>query len=63
MNYTKEQIKALADELEKRAATADLYAEQADTITEKLKFVGYKEAYALLAEELKERGELVQWQD
>lgn len=63
MNYTKEQIAALADELEKRAATADRYSDEADTLAERLKFVGYKEAYELLAEELKNRGELIQWQD
>lgn len=63
MNYTQEQIKALADELEKRAVTADRYSGQADTLAERLKFIGYKEAYELLAEELKSRGELKQWQD
>ena len=66
MKLSKEVISALVDELEKRGKQAATYAEDSKNepnFALRLRYLGMADAYNLMCEELKNRGELVEWQD
>lgn len=63
MKITQDAIEGLCDELEKRSRAIKNFSKDADTLNEQLRFVGYAEAYDLLAKELRERGQLIEWVD
>lgn len=57
--FTAEQIKAVVEELQKRSKQIKGF--EPDTHREQLTFVGYAEAYELLASEIERVGGLEKW--
>ena len=57
--FTAEQIKAVVEELQKRSKAIRSF--EPDTHKEQLTFVGYAEAYELLASEIEKVGGLENW--
>ena len=62
MEFSKEQLEAVIEELQHRSKRVKSFSDQADTLKDRFVFIGYSEAYERLCDELKREGGLQEWE-
>lgn len=59
--FNDEQIKAIVDELRQRSARIKEFSANADTLYDKLTFIGHSDALNAICDEIVKNGGLTKW--